>query len=88
MTTPKDAGRDFGSSDCSSVMNLSDAHRLFALSINWRPNARLVSGRWLVTTIEGHDWPMMFCSKGEAEAAAKANAEVVKQKALEIIKNG
>jgi hypothetical protein len=31
---------------------------------------------------------MMFRSKGEAEAAAKANAEVVKQKALEIIRNG
>lgn len=88
MTTPNDASRDFGSSDCSSVMSVSDARRLFALSINWRPNARLVSGRWLVATIEGHDWPMMFRSKGEAEAAAKANAEVVKRKALEVIRNG
>jgi hypothetical protein len=69
-------------------MDVSDAHRIFALSVNWRPAARLVSGRWLVTTIEGHDWPMMFRSKREAEAAAKANAEVVKQKALEIIRNG
>lgn len=69
-------------------MSVADAYRLFALAINWMPSARLVSGRWLVTTIEGHDWPMMFRSKGEAEAAAKANAEVVKQKALEIIRNG
>lgn len=69
-------------------MNLSDAHKLFALSINWRPNARLVSGRWLVTTIDGYEWPMVFRSKREAEAAAKANAEVVVQKALEVIRNG
>lgn len=69
-------------------MNKSDAYRLFSLSINWRPIARFVSGRWLVTTIEGYDWPMMFRSKSEAESVAKANAQTVVQKALEVIRNG
>jgi hypothetical protein len=67
-------------------MELSEAHRLFALSVNWRPNAKLVSGRWAVTTIEGYEWPKMFHSKREAEAVALSNLEIVKKKAMEVIR--